>query len=262
MRELNLCLHSGGNTATLEEVRAVNTPAPEGIWHPVAHGVLYDQVVSAMDTLHMRIVKEQHALAKDGLRYFSLLQVGNGAEDKDFAFVLGLRGSLDKTYAAGIAVGSGVFVCDNLAFSGEITIARKYTTNIERDLPILAARAVGKLGAAKVDMEKRIEAYKAEVLRDSTANDIIIRSLDCGAITTTRIPEVLGQWRKPKHEEFAPRTAWSLFNAFTEVMKENSLFQLPKRTQSLHALFDMECGVQTSQQEITEGVTDTEVVHN
>ena len=31
---------------------------------------------------------------------------------------------------------------------------------------------------------------------------------------------MLAHWRKPEHEEFAPRTAWSLFNAFTEAFKE------------------------------------------
>jgi hypothetical protein len=30
---------------------------------------------------------------------------------------------------------------------------------------------------------------------------------------------VLEAWEEPRHEEFAPRTAWSLFNAFTEVAK-------------------------------------------
>jgi hypothetical protein len=47
MKELNLCLHCGGNLATLEQVRQVKTPEPEGIWHPIPHGVLYDQVVNA-----------------------------------------------------------------------------------------------------------------------------------------------------------------------------------------------------------------------
>jgi hypothetical protein len=259
MKELNLCLHCGGSLATLEQVRQVKAPEPEGIWHPIAHGVLYNQVVSAMGSMNMRVVNERHALAKEGMRYFSLLQIGNCVEDKDYAFVIGLRGSLDKSYAAGISVGSGVFVCDNLAFSGEITIARKYTTNIERDLPVLASRAVGKLGASRIDMDKRIAAYKDTQVADSRANDVVIRALDVGAISLTRIPGVIAEWRKPSHEEFAPRTAWSLFNAFTETMKDTSIFGLPKRTQSLHALFDSECGIQTS---ITDGVADATVVMN
>jgi hypothetical protein len=30
---------------------------------------------------------------------------------------------------------------------------------------------------------------------------------------------VLSEWREPSHEAFKPRTRWSLFNAFTEVLR-------------------------------------------
>ena len=42
----------------------------------------------------------------------------------------------------------------------------------------------------------------------------------------TQVPKVLGDWRKPRHEAFEPRTAWSLFNCFTETMKGLSTFNL------------------------------------
>jgi len=32
-------------------------------------------------------------------------------------------------------------------------------------------------------------------------------------------PLLIEAWDEPRHEEFAPRTTWSLFNAFTEVQK-------------------------------------------
>jgi hypothetical protein len=57
------------------------------------------------------------------------------------------------------------------------------------------------------------------------------------------MPKVLADWRKPRHEEFEPRTAWSLFNCFTETLKETSLFKLAPHTQALHGLLDQFCGV-------------------
>ena len=42
--------------------------------------------------------------------------------------------------------------------------------------------------------------------------------------------------------EFKPRNAWSMFNAFTEVLKGN-LNDLPKRTQALHGVMDGHCGL-------------------
>nr|MBS0019438.1 hypothetical protein [Gammaproteobacteria bacterium] len=49
--------------------------------------------------------------------------------------MVGLRGSYDQTLPRGLAVGSRVFVCDNLAFSGEVTIKTKQTTFIGQRLP-------------------------------------------------------------------------------------------------------------------------------
>ena len=33
------------------------------------------------------------------------------------------------------------------------------------------------------------------------------------------IEDVFGYWQKPPHDEFEPRTNWSLYNAFTETAK-------------------------------------------
>jgi hypothetical protein len=41
-----------------------------------------------------------------------------------------------------------------------------------------------------------------------------------GAIApASRLPKIIEAWEEPQHEDFRPRTAWSLFNAFTEVQK-------------------------------------------
>ena len=48
-----------------------------------------------------------------------------------------------------------------------------------------------------------------------------------------------GNGGEPSHPEFSERSAWSLFNAFTEVLKGN-LPELPKRTEVLHGLFDQQ----------------------
>ena len=57
------------------------------------------------------------------------------------------------------------------------------------------------------------------------------------------IPAIVKEWREPRYPEaFSDRTAWSLFNAFTETLKGN-LTELPKRTQALHSLFDTTVGL-------------------
>lgn len=267
MQNLNLVVHAGGSRATIEEISAVATPAPSGIWHPIPHRRLYDQVTLALGNMNMRVVQEQHALARDGQRYFSLLQVANCQQtSEDYAYVLGLRNSHDKSFPAGLVVGSGVFVCDNLAFSGEIKIARKHTTFIERDLPVLTGRAVGMLREKWMDMNVRFDTYKHTELTDRQVHDVVIRGLDLGACTAQQIPHIVKEWRNPRHQEFVEcgKTAWRLFNAFTEIGKDSGLFVAPRRTQSLHALMDAECGIKRGEVALTEDTADTEVelAHN
>jgi hypothetical protein len=54
---------------------------------------------------------------------------------------------------------------------------------------------------------------------------------------------VLKEWRQPSHAEFEPRTAWSLFNAFTETLKWYNADSAYARSQPLHGLFDARCGL-------------------
>jgi hypothetical protein len=132
------------------------------------------------------------------------------------------------------------------SFGGEIKLSRKHTRFIVRDLPLLVGRAVGLLTAKWHQQDVRLNAYKTADVDDCTAHDLIIRSTDVGVCSNRLIPEVLQEWRKPRHEAFEERTVWSLFNAFTEALKiTGNLHELPKRTQALHGLLDAHVGLTT-----------------
>ena len=139
---------------------------------------------------------------------------------------------------AGLVAGTKVLCCDNLAFSGEVQISRKHTRFAERDLRHLTARAVGQLGGKLQGLDERIICYNETLVDDQRAHDIVIKALDAGAITTTQVPEVLSEWRTPSHSEFLPRTAWSLFNAVTEVHKRVNPHTACRRGEALYGLFD------------------------
>ena len=67
--------------------------------------------------------------------------------------------------------------------------------------------------------DERIGGYKLTDLEDRTAHDLVVRAFDVGVCCNRHIPQVLHEWRQPRHEEFQPRNVWSLFNAFTETLK-------------------------------------------
>lgn len=237
-----LMLHAGASAATIEQVAEVKTPAADKGWQPIAHLDVIELVKQTLESRHLTVASQGFALWQDGQRMFGLLELRNGQNPSDYALTIGVRNSHDKSFAAGAALGSKVFVCDNLAFSGEITFARKHTVNIARDLPMLVSGAIGRLIELRGWQDKRIAAYKNFEMTDALAHDIIVRSLDRRVIGPMKLVDVVKEYREPRHDEFKPRTAWSLFNAYTEIAK-GAVRQLPARTQSLHGLLDEVCGV-------------------
>jgi hypothetical protein len=244
MNKLNLILHTGARAVQREQLANVITPARTATWVPIAHEQLLAGVVGALQANHMAVVNESHGLTRDGSRYFGLLQVRNGCNADDFSLVVGVRNSHDKTFPAGLVVGASVFVCDNLSFSGEIKLARKHTVYINRDLPQLINRAMGALQDHRGKQDQRFLTYKQTEFSDAQAHDLIVRAVDARVCPVTQIPHVVKEWRAPRHLEFRAngKTAWRLFNAFSECLKGN-LDYLPRRTQALHGLMDVACRI-------------------
>jgi hypothetical protein len=241
----NLVLHCGARHVPRADVERSATPAGSPTWQPIAHHRLLHQVESTLVAGGLSIVGQAHALWQDGLRYFGLLEVQNGEAHGDYALVIDLRNSHDKTFPAALALGNSVFCCDNLSFAGEVTIARRHTRFIERDLPRVVHTAVARLSDMRGQQDKRIRAYKETRLDDCTAHDLIVRAIDASVLPVTQLPAVLAEWRKPSFEEFAADgpTAWRLYNSFSESWKGRNLAALPRRSQALNGLMDLACGL-------------------
>lgn len=244
MKTLNLVCHAGAKKVAREQVDAVETPVGTDTWKPISHGSFINGVVASMQDAGLRVVSEVHALGKEGKRYFGMFQMQNGHSHDDYSLVVGMRNSHDKMLPAGLVVGSGVFVCDNLAFSGEIKVGRKHTVNIVRDLPGMISGAVARIADLRTRMDTRIDTYKRIGMTDTEAHDFMVRSLDADVIKTTYLPDVVKEWRNPSHPEFATeRNAWRLFNGYTEAMKQAPVFDRPRATIALHQMMDSFCGI-------------------
>ncbi len=242
-KRINLCLHCGAENASREEVEETSTPHATSTWQPIPHINLIERVEYSLQSNRLVIGDCAHSLSHNGSRYFGLMEVRERTmSTEDYAWVLGIRNSHDKTFPAGLVAGAQVFVCDNLSFNGEIKVTRKHTRFILRDLPSLVQGAVGRLMNSWHQQAERIEAYKGYHLTDQEVHDLIVRSVDVGVVPNRHVPDVLFEWRHPRHDEFSDRTVWSLFNGFTEVLKGN-LAELPRRTERLHGLLDSEVGL-------------------
>ena len=155
---LNLMTACGSRRATVTEILAVPTPGPTETHRPIPHGLMIEQATSALTDYGMVVAQEAHALTVDGSGYFGMMEIRNG--HSDWSTVVGLRNSHNKRFSAGFVCGSGVLVCDNLCFFGDIKVGRKHTPNILADLPDLLYGAVEKLGGMREVQADRLDAYK------------------------------------------------------------------------------------------------------
>ncbi len=245
MQKVNLEMHTAGFNISLAGLKRIQTPKTTASWFPIAHDLLFQSVCDHVVAQGLRVVGQSHAVCRKGRLYFGLLQIVNGSKDGDYTTVLGVQNSHDRSTPGALLVGSQVFVCNNLAFSGETRISRRHTSGMVRELPRLMKSAVEKIAALRRSQDERIAAYKAFELSDTQAHDLIIRgACDLEIVTTLQIPLVLDRWRAPQHPEFGKLpSAWRLFNSFTEVLKERNIFKQPRFSGALHAMIDTACGL-------------------
>jgi hypothetical protein len=115
MSEAKLMLHCGARKVTLDELREVPCPAPEGRWRPVPHATVLEHAVGALESAGYGVAKMDLGLARDDARFFATLTLRSELIE-GVSMAVGVRSSLDKSLSLGWCCGQRVFVCDNLAF--------------------------------------------------------------------------------------------------------------------------------------------------
>ena len=250
-RELtaNLMLHCGGNQLEYTALQQILTPDATDTWNPIAHTTIFQTMADALTTAGYQIKKAVHAVSgKDGANYFGLMQVdAEYLETDEYGLVVGFRNSHAKKFSASMVAGAQVFICDNLAFSGEISLKHKHTTNVMGKLPGLFAEGVGKLNSMYLNQEVRYSAYKEHALEDNRAEKLIVDMYRQNLIVSSEVGHIINIYDSPTHEEYGENTAWTLFNAATEAVK-GKLGKLPKTTMGVHNILDGECVEELNEQ--------------
>lgn len=234
---MELNLHSGGELIDFDGLRSLPLPEATATHHPIAHADVVDMVRYSLGYFGHEIVEEQHAIDKDGDRYFGLMALKSPYSSH--VDTIGLRNSHDKSFPIGIAMGSHVFVCSNLAFHSEVVIRRKHTKGARYALPSLVAEIIQPLRDKRVAQNNQFERYRSVALTDDDADRLIMQMFKRGIINVTRIPEVLEQWENPTCD-YGPKTAYRLFNGVTWSLKPKIMEQ-PQLTHDLHQLIDGVC---------------------
>lgn len=216
-----LMLHCGGKPATKEELDLVPLPSETATYKPVSHFALTERVLSISQDLlkGYALASESYGLAREGCQLFALATFRNG--DEEMGLSLGWRNSYDKSLTVGFACGANVFVCDNLALSGDVSILRKHTGGIWAELEdrLLATcyRATKQYEQISISKDK----MKEIAFDDRKAFQVMGELYGNNIISPRQLSVVKAEWLKPSHEVFEARTAWSLYNANTEALKSS-----------------------------------------
>lgn len=235
----NMVLHCGGIHVTREQVEGIPIPAATKTYSPIHHLDIVDIMIpTALDLTGMTLRKEMFGVARKGSQFFFLLSFENGNEEMGFS-VAG-RNSYDKSIKVGIGIGASVFVCDNLALSGDITIMRKHTGNALEDLK---DQAVTTLYRNKGNFDRIVEdatKMKKIAVSDDEAFAFLGMLYGRDLLLPRQFTQCLDEWKAPQHEEFKPKNMWSLYNCVTETLKSTPPGKVMENHRMLHDIVSEE----------------------
>jgi Domain of unknown function (DUF932) len=185
----------------------------------VPHVEVVNALVETLGFRHIAPVREEYAVSRDGMKLFGIMELETTFEGCRFA--IGIRNAHDKSMRLAMTAGYRVFICDNMAFSGDFTpVLAKHSKNFN----LTHALEIG-----VSDMQRNFDGMVRQVdrWRDSRLTDVSARMIIYQAFieAETDFPKHLARpihdlYFNPQHEEFGPRTMWSLSNAFTSAFKQ------------------------------------------
>ncbi len=232
---MTLLMHSGGEAASIEELAAIPLPKETRSYKPVSHQQLATMLgAMASDLLpEFELVNTQFGLAREGQQMFGVHTLKNGTSAMGLS--IGFRNSYNKSLSVGIAVGSTVFVCDNLCLTGDVTVLKKHTLNVIPSIESLALSAIYKSRSAFKQIQTDSEVMKGIPMSDNEAYRMLGLIYGRGIITPRQIPVVKNEWLKPSHDDFQGRNLWSFYNAVTESLKSSPPQSIMERHLNLHS---------------------------
>jgi hypothetical protein len=219
MSDTTSTLISAGGKLTRQELVLVPTPLATATHKTIPHAECIEALVETLGFRHIGVVSEEYAVSRDGMKMFGVLDLDTGMHGCRFS--IGVRNAHDKSMRLAMTVGYRVFVCENMAFSGDFQpVLAKHSKHFS--LQNALSIGVDQMQRNFDGMRKQVETWKDSQLADVTAKLIIYRAFIQSEL---EVPKHLARpvhelYFNPQHDEFQSRTLWSLSNAFTSAFKE------------------------------------------
>ena len=233
---MSLMAHTGKELVTRGQLVEILPPAPTDTHKPIAHIHLVNSIIESLSFRHISVVKEEYAVSADGMKLFGCLDLetlGDG-----FRFALGLRNANDRSMRLGLVVGVRILVCDNMAFSGDFEpVLAKHSKHFNLN----DALAIGMESMQRnfKPMADQIDNWRKAQITDAEAKAVIYRAFIEDELDAPKhlARIVHREYFEPSFPDFAPRTRYSLNNAFTSAFKHLEPIPQFKATASLGEFF-------------------------
>lgn len=204
---------------TRADLELIPVPQSTATHQPLPHYEIVQGLLETLGFRHIDVVRDEYAVSQDGMKMFGVLDLEYGVTGVRFS--IGVRNANDKSMRLGMTVGYRVLVCDNMAFSGDFTpVLAKHSKNFS----LIDAISIGvdRMQRGFEPLGRSIEKWRGQTITDADAKLIIYRAFVEGGLDAPKhlARLVHDQYFLPNHDEFAPRTLWSLSNAFTSAFKK------------------------------------------
>jgi hypothetical protein len=213
-------VYKNSRLVTRDQLPSLPTPEATRTWRPIAHTDLVGAIDRELGQRGMTIRAQKYAIQRDGARLFGVMDLSRDMTG-EFSASMGLRTSNDKSMAVEIAVGVRVFVCDNLAFSGDlIALRRKHTSGFDLEAEI--ERALDRYEAQLGVLHGRIDDLQNSKILGDDAKALIFDIFRERILPLRHFPRVSEDYFHPRPEmtDVLPRSQWGLMNAFTRSIRE------------------------------------------
>jgi hypothetical protein len=213
-----LIAHIDTEKIDLERLALIPAPQSTATHQIIPHHEVVNALVTTLGFRHIGVHKMEFAVDKTGNKMFGLIEMEHGFTGARFA--LGIRNSHDKTMRLAMTVGYRVFICDNMAFNGDFTpVLAKHSKNF--NLTRALSIGVDDMQRNFEPMVQAVDRWRGSQLSDVSAKLLIYQAFIEAEIDIPRhlARSVHDLYFNPQHEEFQPRTMWSLSNSFTSAFK-------------------------------------------
>jgi hypothetical protein len=203
-----LTAHRGATLVSRDDLARYEPPEPEGRWRPVKHALIVDLMHEELARRDIHISKEEYAIQREGSYLFAALTT-NWLNTGETAAAIAFRHSNDKTEAMKMYAGVHVFICDNMALSGdEIILNRKHTTrlNVAAEL----TKAFDRYRDGTLVLQHNIEDLKAGSLSIGDAQRKLFEIFYRRLLPTRMLIPVTDSYLSKED-----CTDWGLLNALT-----------------------------------------------